>query len=211
MKRLKGMLVVLVLLTLGCGSGRQGLFLQGGGGLTAIHYTEDWQIGSGITSKSFERSGFERGGSGHFRVGWGLTKQLLISVCRETQKLATNGLGITFFRKPMAPSLFADVVFNDSKYGSQSRKFEGNGFRAGIGYEFRRNWTIQVNFSHGKHNYFRNPGAGAWSLDDVLGVFSPDLYSDETGSGKQPVTVRQKEAITSAVNSLGFTVNYIWY
>ncbi len=203
------LLLLLVQLTVGC-SGRKGPFIQLGGGMAAVYANQEWTSTKIVSGKVIERNHHEStvilpGLSGNFKIGVEITEQLLVSPSLQMSRLSSLGWGITVFQKKNAPSLFVDIVIPVSIYFPTrfplSESFQGRGGSVGIGYEFKKNWTVQANFSHGKHEF-------AGSDVDETGEFIVNLLT--LGLAGEFVDKTRYDARSTGY-SLGFTISYIWY
>ncbi len=205
------MLIVLPLLGLlivGC-SGRRGPFIELGVGMTPVIADEEW------TARTYD-AGFFSGPlleqthhdaiaatvfpAGNLKIGWGFTEQLLVSQSIQVSKLTTTGIGITVFQKKTAPSLFFDITLPVSFYfpnfsDEVSQFVDGYGASVSVGYEFKKNWTVQGDFSFGTHDFY--------VTDQDLGEGILLLFGVNTG-----YTAYEGE---TTGYSLGFKINYIWY
>ena len=109
------LLLLLVQLTVGC-SGRKGPFLQLGGGIAPIYANQEWISTEIKSGKIIDRSHHDStviavSPVGNFKLGWGITEQLLVSPSFQMSKLSSLGWGITVFHKKNAPSLFFRYSF----------------------------------------------------------------------------------------------------
>ena len=224
-------LVVLIILTqllTGCSgrltefSGRRGPFIELGGGVAVSRLNEDWTATKYEEDESFlNRVFFPRQNildqthqdgmvgnlspAGNIKIGWGLTEQFLISQSFQLSKISISGVGVTFFQKKAAPSLFYHIAFQRSSYTLSTPSFafaaqsapsvDGSGVNIGVGYEFVKNWNAQVDFSFGTYEFDTSDR----DVEDIL--FGPLGFSEE-------YTVYIGETTKFA---LGFRINYMWY
>jgi hypothetical protein len=95
---------------------------------------------------------------------------------------SAGGVGLTYFLKADAPSLFVDVAVGVSTWDDgDGNEFGGGGVAVGAGYEFKKNWTAEVDYSFG-------------SPSDDKSLFGEKvLVAEVTGA------------------TLGVTINHIWY
>ena len=101
------LLLLLVQLTVGC-SGRKGPFLQLGGGLGPIYASQEWESATIKSGKIVDRDHHEStvitaSPVGNFKLGWGITEQLLVSPSYQMSKLSSWGWGITVFSQEECP------------------------------------------------------------------------------------------------------------
>ncbi len=187
-----------ILLTVGCSGSRQGFFGGFGGGMDAVVVDEEQTISrydNGLSGKEHHNtittSVFPEG---NLKIGWGFTEQFLVLSSVQIGKLITSDYGIRIFHRKTTPSLFFDLFggpFNLVDYG------EGRRVSVGVGYEFKRNWTVKGDFSFGTYNITS-------STRDEVGWFFADLFGGSAG----PYSTSTAKA---KVYSLGFKINYIWY
>ena len=205
------LLLLLTQLIVGCGA-RRGPFMELGVGMGAVVADEEWTASKYSDGDLWTWSGQELieqthhdaiaatgSPAGNLKIGWGFTEQLLVSGTVLPSKFSTLGIGITYFQKETAPSLFFDITLPVSRYRQNfSNQFStnvvGRGFNGGVGYEFKKNWTVRGNFGFGTHDV-NTSDAGAEQFLVLLGIFPG--YTEYEGK--------------TTGFSLGFTVNYIWY
>ena len=219
------LLLLLVPLMVGCGGTRQGGFIKLDGGVGAVAANEQWEVikykewspsaleqilnlGTATRTRkvigrtSHSEMVVERGPAVNFKIGYGFSEKLLVSYLleglysRERWKLVSGFMGITYFAKKTAPSLFFDIVLPMSEYDFSkiSDSILGPGASVGVGYEFWKHWTVQMDFSFGLHNADRI----SWDQGPV-----PTDRHISTGA---------IDAATRAnSSSLIFTIGCIWY
>lgn len=174
--------------------------LGGGGGTPP----EDWKVvGSGEFSENVVAPSL----AGLIKVGWGLTDQFVISTAFNAGKLSVGGLGLTFFQKSTVPSLFYSVVFPYSFYVPPDDAFGdsvlwGDGLSIGVGYEFRKHFATQIDFSFGEYGEFsgRDPSA-------PLHI----VYSDVEGIPTDARTGTWNPVIGSRGYLVRFMISYLYY
>ena len=190
------LLLLLVPVIVGCG-GRQGPFIELGGGMAGVYANEEWTSWTkGLGENHHKSSVTNLGPSGNIEIGYGITEQVLASVAFRLGKLGFIAPAITVFQKKTAPSLFFEVVLPESLYFPDGfpisgAAFSGPGASFGVGYEFKKRLTVQANFSAGE---------GEWSGTDAsnpvagfFGGYSTRAEAKSTGY------------------SLGFMINLILY
>jgi hypothetical protein len=90
------------------------------------------------------------------------TIQTTTSTRKEAITVANGvgGLGITYFFKPEAPSLYATV---GGGFSARSEPFRGTdswlsfGFAGALGWEFQQNWTLELSAIYGKPTHSAAP------------------------------------------------------
>lgn len=215
------LLLLLVPLTVGCGgSGRKGIFLQLGGGIAPIYANQEWtskviRSREVINQSHHEATVISVLPVGNFKIGYGITEQLLVSFLSQRGKLSLSGGGITVFHKTDTPSLFVDIVIAESKYSPDefplSDSFSGSGGSVGIGYEFTKNWTVQANLSYGEHDFsgseYVSTPTDPTEVSSSIGGFYEFFGNILANLARDGTTYDAK----STGYSLGFTISYIWY
>lgn len=178
---------------------RQGFFFQVGIGGGTTSADQKWTI----LDSDFELD--DSGGSValDLKIGYGITNKFLLSYStnvgsadlktidgritgssktKETASFGAGGVGVTYFLTEAAPSLFVDVTVGVSSWDDgDGNEFSGGGVAVGAGYEFRKNWTAEVDYIFG-------------SPSDDKSLFGEKVLEAE---------------VTGA--SLGITINHIWY
>ncbi|MDE0299603.1 MAG: hypothetical protein OXN17_13305 [Candidatus Poribacteria bacterium] len=195
---------------IGC-SGRRGPFIELGVGAAPVVSDEEWTLRrhenslSRVVIDHHDTIATAVSPAGNLKIGWGLSEQFLVSLSSQISKLGTFGPGITVFQKKTAPSLFFDVVYNGLSTNKTNRlpvefpnsDATGDGVSVGVGYEFKRNWTVKGDFSYGTHR-IDHDDIGGW--EDFLGqLFAGSVYPHNSIEGK------------TTVYSLGFKINYFLY
>ena len=150
--------LLLAPLSIGC-SGRQGPFLEVGGGIGPVYADQHWfhwSIGSGARRR--ERTVIASPLAGSLKLGYGITQRLVVSQSFNVSKLSSMGLGLTAFHRTSAPSLFLDMTLGSSYYWPtefpvSDAIFQGPGGAVGIGYEFREHLAVKAQASWGTHDY----------------------------------------------------------
>ncbi len=178
---------------------RKGFFAQLGLGGGYVAANQEWFV---LVDK-FTLDESAGAGAFGFKIGYGISNRLLLSYAgnvgsadletmegqitglstkKKTASFGVGGLGLTYFLKEEAPSLFADLTLGMSTWDDgDGADFTGSGVNVGIGYEFKKNWTLEADFSIGKPS-------------DQESLFGEKVLDAEvTGS------------------TLGITVNHIWY
>jgi hypothetical protein len=116
-----------------------------------------------------------------FKIGYAPTNQLMIywmskvnwfgredtiqsttSTRKEAITVATGvgGLGITYFFKPKAPSIYATI---GGGFSARSEPFRGTdswlsfGFAGAVGWEFQQNWSLELSAMYGKPTHSASP------------------------------------------------------
>ena len=146
-----------ILLTVGCSGSRQGLFVGFGGGMDAVVVDEEeivYKYNNGLSGKE-HRDTITTAilPAGNLKIGWGVTEQHLVSSSLQMGKLTTFDYGITIFHKKTTPSLFFDLFGGRfSWWVGDSLDRVGSRVSVGVGYEFKKNWTVKGDFSFGIYN-----------------------------------------------------------
>ena len=218
------LLLVWVPLIVGCSGTRQGGFIKLNSGVGAVAANEQWEVikykqwspgaleqilnlGTArpirevIGRTSHSEMVVERGPVVGFKIGYGFSEKLLLSYSLKglyslkRWKLASGIIGITYFTKKTAPSLFFDIALPMSEYNFSelSDSILGTGVSVGVGYEFRKHWAVQMDFSFGAHNADR-------------------IYWDGPFPTNRHTSTGTFDAATGANSgSLIFTISRIWY
>ncbi len=203
MSRIRVLMAALTLLlvqTAGALDGRrQGFFYQVGIGGGTTSADQEWTV----LDTDFELDDSAGGIALDLKIGYGITSKLLLSYSinvgsadletidgqitgfsksKETASFGAGGVGLTYFVKDAAPSLFVDLAIGVSTWDDgDGNEFSGGGASVGAGYEFKKNWTAEVDYSFG-------------SPSDDKSLFGEKVLEAE---------------VTGA--SLGVTINHIWY
>ena len=178
---------------------RQGFFAELGIGGGYVAADQEWLV----LGEKFTLDDSAGGGAFGFKIGYGLSNKLLLSYAgnvgtadfetidgqitglfnkKKTAAFGSFGLGLTYFMKEAAPSLFVDLTLGISTWDDgDGSDFGGGGANVGLGYEFKKNWTLEADYSFGKPN-------------DEESLFGEKILDAEvTGF------------------ALGIPVNHIWY
>ena len=178
---------------------RQGFFYQVGIGGGSTSADQTWTV----LTEDFELDDSAGGVTLDLKVGYGITNMLLLSytinvgsadlktidgritgfsTSKETASFGAGGVGLTYFLRDSAPSLFVDLAVGVSTWDDgNGNEFSGGGASVGGGYEFKKNWTAEVDYSFGS------------SSDDKSLFGEKVLEAEVSGS------------------TLGLTINHIWY
>ena len=134
------------------------------------------------------------------KIGYGLSDRLLISFRSVGYRLNVIGIGVTYFTKKTAPSLFFDIVLPISstyKFYEISDELLGKGGSISVGYEWRKHLTAQLNLSF-----------GTYRDDNPFYLYSEKSHRDVLGLLRTYTITYPIEAMSF---SLGLTINYLWY
>ena len=208
-------MLLLTQFIVGC-SGRQGPFMEIGVGMRATVANEQWTAskysGTDLWTQSrstlieqdyHDATAASVFPTGNMKIGLGFSEQLLVSGSFSMSRLSTLGIGITCFTKKTVPSTFIDITLPISLYRQDfSYRFStfvvGQGFNAGVGYEFKKNVNARVDFGFGVYdvNTSKIDGdSGAGLIGAIIGVFPG--HTDYTGK--------------TTGFSFGLTINQLWY
>ena len=144
------------------------------------------------------------------KLGWGLTDQFIVSTNFNFGRLSVQGLGLTYFQKSTAPSLFYSVVFPYSFYTIPYEEYEyyninpslrGSGLAIGVGYEHRKHLAVQMDFSFGEYGEFtgRGPSVPLHINSDAAGI----PIDARTGTRNPVLGLRG--------GLVRFTISYLFY
>ena len=155
-----------------------------------------WTKSGEVIQQDQKDTVFKLAQSGGFKIGYGIADQLLLSISYQFSTLSSIGGAIAVFHKKTAPFLFLELVMSDTLYFPSgfpisSAAFGGPGGSVGIGYEFKKHFTIRANFSAGKHEYSGNDAS-----NPVAETFQ--LYTTRADA-------------KSTAYSLGITMSFLWY
>ncbi len=196
-------LIILLLATqiiIGCGGSRKGCLVGFGGGLDAVVADEEWTVyrDNGLSGNEHHDTVTTTVSPvGNLKIGWGFTEHALVSTKLQKGTLNTSGIEIAIFQEKKAPSKYFFMSAGGTGYSPDQLPFgNARGIRAsaGVGYEFKRNWTVEGDLSYGSIHI---EGTEYGALDFLFRLFD--------GSGGPYV-----EGHTSAL-SLGFKINCILY
>jgi hypothetical protein len=159
---------------------RQGFFLGFGLGPGYHSIDQEWTIIDARYEQDDSGPAFATG----IRLGYGFSDQLILSLSiTGTSAQANNidsrilgapveennadfdvsGLGVTYFLRPEAPSLFFGATFGAAHWDDGAgNEFDDIGLAVGVGYELKKNWTIEMDIGWG------TPGEEATVLNETI-------------------------------------------
>ena len=143
---------------------RRGFVLEFGLG-AAVASTASWEYHyeNGTQIPSLEQ-GAGPGLNTRFRVGWGLSRSLLLTYINDvtwtreilpapyspssTTASALTGIGATLFLKPEYPSPLFEAAFGFAGVNvfEESLSESGTGVQLAVGYETARHWALRLSF-----------------------------------------------------------------
>jgi hypothetical protein len=138
---------------------RKGFLLDLGLGGGFQSTSQEWDL-FGETLETDDSGG---GVAVNFKIGYGFNNKLILTYTSNgvssssedavgdsyTSTFSVGGIGLTYFLKESAPSLFFDATLGFSSWDNGEGGLSGGGFAAGAGYEFRKNWLVSADLGFG--------------------------------------------------------------
>jgi hypothetical protein len=138
---------------------RKGFLLDLGLGGGYQSTSQEWDI-LGETLETDDSLG---GLALNFKIGYGFNNRLLLTYTSNgvsgsakdaagdsyTSTFSVGGIGLTYFLKDSAPSLFFDTTLGLSSWDNGEGGLSGGGLSVGAGYEFKKNWLVSADFGFG--------------------------------------------------------------
>ncbi len=158
------------------------VFGLGGGSLSA---DQEWSL----LGQKFALDNSANGATLNLKIGYGLSDQLLLSysttgttasmetidglIAGSTDEQDANftigGIGLIYYFSAAARSPFIDIALGISSWDDSENSFSGGGASIGAGYEFKKNWTAEIDYGFG-------------SPSDKEQVFGETVSAEMTGA-----------------------------